>query len=99
MALGFVNEDVLTCINEVYFLKGERATARGGQNRPQQKLMVKRGVRHEHSEGKRARQEASQLKRGVESMWKSWYRVKGEPGYSLDAACAEWGESDKVPCL
>ena len=98
MALGFVNKDVLTCINEVYFLKGERAEARG-QFRPQTRPTVKTGVRHEFSEGKKQRQEAVQLKRGVESMWKSWYRVSRDPGYSLDAACAEWGESDKVPCL
>ena len=54
MALGFVNEDVLTCINEVYFSKEERAKARG-QFRSQTKPMVKRGVKHEFSEGKQAR--------------------------------------------
>ena len=98
MALGFINEHVLTCINEVYFSKEERAKSRG-QFRSQTKPMVKRGVKHEFSEGKRARQGAFQLKRGVESMWKSWYRDSRDPGYSLDAACAEWGESDMAPCL
>ena len=70
MALGFVNEDVLLCINEVHFIKEERAIERG-QHRPQEKPMVKRGVRHDFSEGNQARQAALQLNRGVENMWNS----------------------------
>jgi len=46
-------------------------------------------VRHEYSDPKRLRQEALQLKRGVDSLNEDWTRAVDLPRYSLDAACAK----------